>query len=203
MSAALYLSFVAAAAVLLVIPGPTVLMVVSYGLSEGRKSLWALVLGVTLGDAVALTCSLTGLGALLSVSATAFTVLKYVGAAYLVWFGLGMIRSTDTPTVTLVPSRPGKKLAHAFAVTAANPKTILFFVAFLPQFVTPNAPAGPQLVLNAATFVVLGAINATLYANLSARVGERIQSPRFITRLRQLGGGALIGAGLLTAAARR
>jgi threonine/homoserine/homoserine lactone efflux protein len=203
MSFALYLAFVAAASLLLILPGPTVLLVVGYGLSEGRRSLWALVAGVALGDAVACSCSLAGLGALFTASADAFTIVKYLGAAYLLYLGIAMIRSGNTPAASQSSSPAGKKFAHAFTVTALNPKSILFFVAFLPQFVSPSAPAAPQLALLGATFVILAAINVTVYGVLSGTAGGRLRNPRFVGRLRRLGGGALIGAGLLTAVARR
>jgi len=203
MTMPLYFAFILAASSLLVIPGPTVLLVVGYGLAEGRKSPWAVVTGVALGDAVACAFSVIGLGAVLAASATAFTVVKYVGAAYIVYLGIGMIRSSETACQTSASSSPRRKFARAFAVTALNPKDILFFLAFLPQFVSPGRPAGPQLLLLGATFVVLSAVNATVYSYLSGSAGSRIQDPRWLARLRRLGGGILVGAGLLTAAARR
>ncbi len=203
MSVALYLSFVAAASLLLIIPGPTVLLVIGYGLADGRRALWALVAGVALGDAVACAGSLAGLGALLSASAAAFTVVKAVGAAYLVWLGIGMVRSGGQAAASAPPRPAGRKFFHAFTVTALNPKSILFFVAFLPQFVSPAAPALPQLVLLGATFVVLAVANTTAYGYLAGAAGRRMQDPRLIGRLRRAGGGALIGAGLMTAVAAR
>ena len=198
----LYLAFVAAASVLLVFPGPTVLMVIGYGLAEGRKSVWSLVAGVCLGDAVACAGSLAGLGALLSASAAAFTVVKTIGAIYLVWLGIGMLRSGNLAAVP-APSPAGRKLVHAFTVTVLNPKTILFFVAFLPQFVSPQAPALPQLALLGTTFVLLGVVNTTAYALLAGSIGGRIRDPRFVGTLRRVGGGSLIGAGVLTAVAAK
>jgi len=199
----LYLAFIAAASVLLVIPGPTVLMVVGYGLAEGRRKNWPLVAGVVLGDAVALTCSVAGLGAVLAASAQAFTILKYCGALYLLYLGIGLIRSgaTATPKLNIVSSR--KKFLHALAVTSVNPKPILFFVAFLPQFISHDAPAGPQLLLLGATFCLLSAVNVSLFSYLAGTAGSRIQNLRFMRRLKVTGGGVMIGAGLLTAAARQ
>jgi threonine/homoserine/homoserine lactone efflux protein len=202
MTVPLYLAFVAAASVLLVFPGPTVLMVIGYGLAEGRKSVWSLVAGVCLGDAVACAGSLAGLGALLSASAAAFTVVKTIGAIYLVWLGIGMLRSGNLADIP-APSPAGRKLVHAFTVTVLNPKTILFFVAFLPQFVSPQAPALPQLALLGTTFVLLGVVNTTAYALLAGSIGGRIRDPRFVGTLRRVGGGSLIGAGVLTAVAAR
>jgi threonine/homoserine/homoserine lactone efflux protein len=202
MTLPLYLAFVAAASLLLVFPGPTVLMVIGYGLAEGRKSVWSLVAGVCLGDAVACAGSLAGLGALLSASAAAFTVVKAVGALYLVWLGIGMLRAGDAAAAP-ASCPAGRKFARAFTVTLLNSKTILFFVAFLPQFVSPSAPALPQLLLLGATFVILGACNTAAYATLSGSLGGRIRDPRFVRRLRRVGGGALIGAGVMTAVAAR
>jgi homoserine/homoserine lactone efflux protein len=201
MSLPLYLAFIAAASVLLVFPGPTVLMVIGYGLAEGRKSVWSLVTGVCLGDAVACAGSLAGLGALLSASATAFTVVKAVGAVYLVWLGVAMLRSGNDVATSPAPCPAGRKFIHAFTVTVLNPKTILFFVAFLPQFVSPAAPALPQLALLGTTFVLLGVVNTTAFALLAGTIGGRIRDPRFVGTLRRVGGGSLIGAGVLTAVA--
>ena len=203
MTLPLYLAFVAAASLLLVFPGPTVLMVIGYGLAEGRKSVWSLVAGVCLGDAVACAGSLAGLGALLSASAAAFTVVKTVGALYLVWLGIGMLRAGDASAAAPASCPAGRKFFHAFTVTLLNPKTILFFIAFLPQFVSPSSPALPQLLLLGATFVILGAFNTAAYATLSGSLGGRIRDPRFVRRLRRVGSGALIGAGVMTAVATR
>jgi threonine/homoserine/homoserine lactone efflux protein len=203
MTLPLYFAFVAAAVFLLIIPGPTVLMVVGYGLAEGRKNSWPLVVGVALGDAVALACSVAGLGAVLAASASAFTILKYIGAIYLVYLGIGMIRSGNAVAPKLAATSRRKKFVHAFAVTAVNPKCILFFVAFLPQFISHDAPAGPQLLLLGATFVILSAINATTFSFLSGTAGSRIQDPKFMRRLKGVGGSVMVGAGVLTAAARQ
>ena len=128
---------------------------------------------------------------------------EMIGAVQKYYDGIGMIRSGGSAARPLTSSSPGRKFAHAFAVTASNPKCILFFVAFLPQFVNPGQPAGPQLVLLGVTFVLLSAINATFYSYLSGSAGNRIRNPRFLRRLNGVGGGVMIGAGLLTAVARR
>jgi len=200
MTLPLYCAFLLAAMSLLVIPGPTVLLIIGYGLADGRKSSWPVVVGVALGDAVACTGSVIGLGAVLAASATAFTIVKLVGAAYVVYLGIGMIRSGSAGSPAVPTSSPRRKFTHAFAVTASNPKDILFFLAFLPQFVNPTQPANPQLALLGATFVILSAVNATAYSYLSGSAGNRIRNPRFLRRLRAFGGSILVGAGVLTAA---
>ena len=113
---------------------------------------------------------------------------------------VGMIRSGSAGSPAVPTSSPRRKFTHAFAVTASNPKDILFFLAFLPQFVNPTQPANPQLALLGATFVILSAVNATAYSYLSGSAGNRIRNPRFLRRLRAFGGSILVGAGVLTAA---
>jgi threonine/homoserine/homoserine lactone efflux protein len=134
-----WLAFVAASAILLAIPGPTILLVISYALSHGRKVASATVAGVALGDFTAMTASMLGLGALLATSAMLFTVLKWVGAAYLIYLGIKLWRAPVSGQAAAVDDadvpaiRPLRVFLHTYAVTALNPKSIVFFVAFLPQ----------------------------------------------------------------------
>jgi homoserine/homoserine lactone efflux protein len=202
----LYAAYLVATAVVLILPGPTIMLVVSYALTEGRRSAWPTVLGVAAGDLVALTCSLAGLGAVLSTSATLFVVLKWAGAAYLVWLGIRMWRSEIRIGEGQAAMRPRAALpmaGHAFIVTALNPKGILFFIAFLPQFVSPAAPIAPQLVLLGGTFLMLAIVNAALYALLAGSVRDAVQRPGVMRAVQLLGGSVLIGAGILTATLRR
>ena len=131
-----WLAFTAATMVLLVIPGPTILLVVSYALGQGWRSALPISVGVALGDFTAMTLSMLGIGALLSASAAVFTVLKLAGAAYLIYLGIKLWRAGGRLHVEAktAMATPGKMLGHAWLVTALNPKSITFFVAFLPQF---------------------------------------------------------------------
>jgi threonine/homoserine/homoserine lactone efflux protein len=134
----LWLAFVAASAVLLVLPGPTILTVISYSLAHGRRANVPLVAAVALGDSTALVLSLLGLGALLATSAFWFTLVKVAGGLYLLVLGLKLLRAgvASTPEIA-VPTAPGSRLrlfVSTYLVTALNPKGIIFFVAFLPQF---------------------------------------------------------------------
>jgi len=201
----LWLAFAAASVVLLIIPGPTILLVLSYALSQGRRVAVAMALGVALGDFVAMSASLAGLGALVLASATLFTVLKWIGAAYLVWLGLKLIRSRPVFAAEIVPEpRPARAVfAHAAAVTALNPKSIAFFIAFVPQFLRPDAALWPQFSVLIATFVGLAAINALAYALLADRLRAQIRRPAVLRWMTRAGGGALIGMGALTATAAR
>ncbi|SHH85089.1 LysE family translocator [Marivita hallyeonensis] len=201
----LWLTFVAASTALLLIPGPTVLLVLSYALSQGRRVAVASASGVALGDFIAISLSLAGLGALVMASATLFTVLKWVGAAYLVWLGIKLLRSAPSAGLPMTPdvSEARGVFAHAALVTALNPKSIAFFIAFVPQFITPGAPLGPQFAILIATFVTLAAVNALIYALAADRLRTWIGKPTVISWLTRAGGATLIAMGALTAMARR
>ena len=203
----LWLAFVAASTALLLIPGPTVLLVLSYALSKGRPVALASAAGVAMGDLVAMTASLLGLGALVLASATLFTALKWVGAAYLVWLGIKLLRSA--PSEGLTAKTAGREVTasgvftHAAVVTALNPKSIAFFIAFVPQFLKPELPLGPQFVILIGTFVGLAAVNALAYALLADRLRESIGRPGIISGLTRMGGATLVGMGIATAVLRR
>ena len=204
----LYLAYLLATCLFLLIPGPTILLVVSYALGYGRRSALATVAGVAAGDFLAMTLSLAGVGALLAASATAFTILKWIGAAYLIWLGLKLWRAPVAPMeVGMAPSGGGRSARamglHAFAVTALNPKSIAFFVAFLPQFISPDRPALPQMAILGTTFLVLAAVTAVAYALLAGSLRARIRRPATMRLVNRIGGTALIGAGVVTAAMRR
>lgn len=202
----LWLAFVAASTALLLIPGPTVLLVLSYALSKGRGVAVASATGVALGDLIAMSASLAGLGALVLASATLFTALKWVGAAYLIWLGVKLIRSAPSGGLEMPESHDvtGRQvLRHTAAVTALNPKSIAFFIAFVPQFLTASAPLMPQFIILIATFVGLAALNAFAYALLADRLRRVISRPGIITWITRAGGTALIAMGVATATLRR
>lgn len=207
MTLELWLTFTAASTALLLIPGPTVLLVLSYALSKGRSVAVASAAGVALGDLVAMTASLLGLGALAMASATLFSALKWAGAVYLIYLGIRLIRSAPSGGLGAVETRrdvtPGSVFSHAAAVTALNPKSIGFFIAFVPQFLTPDAPLTPQFVILVATFVGLAAINALAYALLADKLRTTIGRPSVIAWLTRGGGVALISMGVFTTTLRR
>lgn len=209
----LWLAFVIASAVLLAIPGPTIMLVVSYALGGGRRTAWATVPGVVLGDAVAMTLSLLGAGAVLAASATLFTALKLCGAAYLVWLGIQLWRADPRPATEPAddarsaggrpaPGRRGALFRNAFVVTALNPKGIVFFIAFVPQFVTPGHDPVPQLALLEATFLALAAANAAAWALLAGTMRDRLRRPSALRWINRIGGSVLVGTGAATAAVR-
>jgi threonine/homoserine/homoserine lactone efflux protein len=205
-----WLAFAAASAILVAIPGPTVLLVVSYALGYGRRSAAATVAGVALGDFTAMTASMIGLGALLSASATVFLVLKWIGAAYLIWLGIKLWRAPvgtlagGTAAAATEGTATGRRMfLHAFTVTALNPKSIVFFVAFLPQFLLHDRPIVQQMAVFEATFVVLAALNAAGYAFMAAAARRTIRRPSVQRAVNRVGGSLLIAAGAAAAAAWR
>jgi threonine/homoserine/homoserine lactone efflux protein len=200
-----WLAFVTASAVLLAIPGPTVLLVISYALGHGRRAAGSTVAGVALGDFTAMTASMLGLGALLATSAGVFVGLKWVGAAYLVFLGVRLWRAPvgDVAVDAVeVAARPGRIFLHAYVVTALNPKSIVFFVAFLPQFLDAGRAVVPQLVIFEVSFLVLATGNALGYALLASAARRTIRRPKVQLAVNRTGGTLLIGAGALAAAWR-
>ncbi|MGZ9894939.1 LysE family translocator [Bordetella bronchiseptica] len=199
MSLETWLAYVGACAVLLVIPGPTILAVIGYAATHGRRARLPVVAAVALGDSTALLLSLAGLGALLAASAFWFTVVKSIGGLYLLYLGYQLLRAG----VASAPEQPAaaavsrwRLFANTYLVTALNPKGIIFFVAFLPQFLRADAPLAGQLWLLSATFVALATLNATLYAVFAGQARRLLRSPRAHQSFNLAGGSLLSGAGL-------
>lgn len=206
MSLELWLAFVAASAVLLVIPGPTILTVISYSLAHGRRANVPLVAAVALGDATALALSLLGLGAILASSAFWFTVVKSAGGLYLIYLGIRLWRRGVGLAQMAAPAAPGSRwqlFANTWLVTALNPKGIVFFVAFLPQFINPGAAVTRQLWILAVTFVFMAIVNATLYAVFAAAAHRMLATPRAQRGFNLAGGSLLTAAGVWALLARR
>ena len=202
----LWLAFVASSAILLIIPGPTILTVISYSLAHGRRANVPLVAAVALGDSTALVVSLLGLGALLATSAFWFTAVKLAGGIYLLYLGIRLLRAGISSTAPPTHAAPGSRLklfANTYLVTALNPKGIVFFVAFLPQFISPHAPVAPQLWVLAATFVVMATLNAALYALFAASASKLLSSPVAQRRFNLAGGSLLSAAGVWALLAKR
>lgn len=206
MTLQLWLAFVAASAVLLVIPGPTILTVISYSVAHGRKANVPLVAAVALGDSTALVVSLLGLGGLLAASAFWFTVVKWAGGSYLLYLGLKLLRAgvaDASPPSIMGPASAARLFLNTYVVTALNPKGIVFFIAFLPQFLAPGAPVVPQLWLLAITFVVLATLNATLYAVFAGSARRVLASSKAQRGFNVAGGSLLSLAGVWALVARR
>ena len=206
MSIELWLAIVAASAILLVIPGPTILTVISYSLAHGRRANVPLIAAVALGDSTALAVSLLGLGALLATSAFWFTIVKWVGGSYLLFLGIKLLRAGIVPAEVIAQRPSGSRwrlFANTYVVTALNPKGIVFFVAFLPQFIRAGADVSTQLWILAITFVVMATLNATLYAIFAASAARLLSSPVAQRRFNVTGGSLLSAAGVWALLARR
>ncbi len=206
MSIEMWIAFVIAASIVLVIPGPTILLVISKAISHGLRSVVPLVIGVTLGDFTAMTLSLLGLGAVLSASAALFSALKLIGAVYLIYLGIKLWRLIpDKPKISFGATQASNSslFKSTFIVTALNPKGIAFFVVFLPQFINPHNQAAPQLIILGATFLFMASINATLYAVFAGHLRSTIDNSRVRRWLNRCGGSVLIGAGVFTVTIQR
>jgi threonine/homoserine/homoserine lactone efflux protein len=164
------------------------------------------VAAVALGDSTALGVSLLGLGTLLAASAFWFAVVKWVGGLYLLYLGIKLLRAGITSSQTTLPAAPGtpwRLFANTYLVTALNPKGIIFFVAFLPQFISPNSGVAQQLWVLAITFVVMAIVNATLYAVFAGTARRLLAAPRAQRTFNIAGGSLLSAAGVWALLARR
>jgi threonine/homoserine/homoserine lactone efflux protein len=199
-------AFITAAILLLVMPGPTDTLVVSYVLTRGRRSALASVPGVCLGYIVSLTLTLLGLGALLMTSAELSNALKIAGAVYLIYLGIKTWRAPVPETLEddgwLARDR-WRMFTQAFVVTALNPAGIMFYVAFFPQFIDVERPLLPQMVALGTCFVILGTLNSALYATLAAQVRRFIHSYRARRNINRATGGVLIAMGGMLGLAKR
>ena len=184
---------------LLVVPGPAVLYIVARSIEQGRRGGVLSVLGIHTGTLVHVAAASVGLSAILVRSATAFTIVKLAGAAYLVVLGL---RRLLRPAVSDDDGTPKKRSRHVYwqgvVVNVLNPKTAVFFFAFLPQFARTKS----EIVVLGATFVVLGVLSDGTYALLAGTLGPRLSAGRAAQRLRERVSGAFcVALGLVTAKA--
>lgn len=206
MSFELWLAFVVSSAVLLAIPGPTILTVISYSMAHGSRANLPLVAAVALGDSTALAFSLLGLGTLLSASAVLFTLVKWVGGLYLIYLGVKLFRQGMRAGELILPSVPSALkgvFLNTYLVTSLNPKGIVFFVAFLPQFIDPRSEPTRQLWMLAISFVCLAIVNALCYAYF-ASFARRVLSTGRAQKVFSIVGGVLLGsAGVWALFARR
>jgi threonine/homoserine/homoserine lactone efflux protein len=194
-------AFMAASLVLAITPGPGVIYIVTRGALHGRRAALASVAGIAAGNLINAAAAAIGLAALFAVSSVAFTIVKWAGAAYLVWIGCRMLMAAaPTHQAAPVPASAGRVFRDGLLVAALNPKTTLFFAAFLPQFFgTPDNTALQALALG-AIFVGIAGVTDSLYALLAGSLAPVLgrASGRWA---RWAGGGTFIGLGVLTALA--
>jgi threonine/homoserine/homoserine lactone efflux protein len=194
------LVFSLAALAIIVVPGPAVLYVVAQSMSGGRGAGLVSALGVATGGLVHIVAAVAGLSALLVASAEAFTVVKLAGAAYLVYLGIRTLLSRPQERSAELPPSRARTYRQGVVVNVLNPKTALFFLAFLPQFVDPDGPVRTQLAVLGALFVIIALVSDSVWALVaSAARGFLSRSGRFLRAQRYVSGSVLIGLGVLAA----
>lgn len=199
----LYLGFVAATAILMLIPGPNVALIVANSVAHGTRSGLLTVAGTSAAMAVQLGITVLGMTAVLGALAQWFEWIRWAGVAWLLYLGIRQWRAAPVDLGRVVPQpRAGRRMVlRGFLTSLTNPKTLLFYGAFFPQFIAPDAPPGPQLALLSATFLALALVLDGGWAVLAGRARGLLTAR---ARLRnRLSGGLLIGAGLGLALARR
>jgi threonine/homoserine/homoserine lactone efflux protein len=192
------LLFAAASIALLVVPGPSVLYIVTRSVSQGRRAGLISVLGVHVGSVVHVTAAALGLSALLASSATAFAVVKYLGAGYLIWLGIQKLRHRGAvPLDEVPPVGRGWLFTQGVVVNVLNPKTAIFFLAFLPQFVNPErGPVAVQIIVLGICFIALGVVSDGGYALLAGSISGHIRrTDRARRRLDRASGVVYLGLG--------
>jgi threonine/homoserine/homoserine lactone efflux protein len=199
----LYLAFIAATVILMVIPGPNVALIVANSIAHGTR--FGLLTVAATSSAVVIHLALTVVGAttVLNFLAVSFDWLRWLGVAYLVWLGISAWRApVDDLTTTKAQARSAREIfVRGFLVGLTNPKTLLFYGAFFPQFITPGPTAGDQLLLLAVTFLMVAIVCDSGWAILAGRLRTLLVAH---TRLRnRITGGLLVGAGVGLAMARR
>ena len=204
MSLTLWLGFLVAAILIAVTPGPGAVISMSTGMRHGYRGALAAILGLQAAILVHLLIVAGGLGALLATSETAFALVKFLGAAYLVWLGIQKWRSPVVPVDAAAPPVRGRGLfLQGLLVNLTNPKAIVFIAALVPQFVDPGQAQAPQYLLIAATLCLTDIIVMSVYALSAARLGRWLHDPLLI-RLQNRGfGGLFVAAGALLAVSSR
>jgi threonine/homoserine/homoserine lactone efflux protein len=197
--------FSVAALVLAVVPGPAVLYIVAQSVPGGRRAGVISALGVSSGGLFHVAAAVIGLSAVLAASAEAFTAVKLVGAAYLVWLGIRTLLSRDERIGgRRVEPTLGRTYRRGVVVSVLNPKTALFFVAFLPQFVDPNGSTRGQLAILGLTFVLIALASDLVWALVSGTAGGVLRRSRTFLRIqRYVSGTIFVGLGALAATAGR
>jgi homoserine/homoserine lactone efflux protein len=180
-------------------PGPAVLFVLSYGLTRGGKaSLWANA-GILTSNAFYFVLSALGLGAVLFASHEVFTLIRYLGAAYLLYLGARTIHgaglAVPSDGVVRATTDGWRTLARGFALQAANPKALIFFVALLPQFIDASRAIAPQVLILGVTSVVIEFLVLAAYGSMAARAARIAREPRFAAITNRVSGGMLMAAG--------
>ncbi len=200
----LYAAYLLATVVLILMPGPIVTLVIANSLAYGTKTGVQSALGASAGNAVLAAGGALGLVAVMGLLSDVFDIVRYIGAAYLIYLGIKAWRAKPEVLDDTQPMRSRRAIfGQGVLVAITNPKTLLFYAAFFPQFVDPAAPAGPQLALLAVTFVVVATTLDCGYALLAGRLREFFRSERRARIRNRITGALLIGTGIGMALARK
>ncbi|MBB5514068.1 threonine/homoserine/homoserine lactone efflux protein [Rubricella aquisinus] len=200
MSIETWIAFVLASAMVVVIPGPNVVLTVTHALRDGRRSGWATVPGVALGALVGMSVSLAGAGAVLAASATAFTVMKLLGGCYLIWMAIQLWRAPATDiTAGEAPELPfGRLFVRSFLISVLNPKGPIFYIAFVPQFVDTSAPVALQFGVLVLSFVGVALINSLCWLYGASALRALFAAPRRMRIVQRVSASVLGLAGAAT-----
>lgn len=198
----LFAAFCLAVAILVVLPGPIVTLVVANSLRHGSRVGLATVAGASIGNAILLAATAVGLVTFFALLSELFEIIRWAGAAYLIWLGVKAWRTQGAQetgegaaNVTRAPRPTRTVVLQGFLIALTNPKAILFYIAFLPQFLDPHLPAGPQLLLMSVTMIVMALISDSGYALLAARARGWFATPRRRRLQDRISGTLLIGVG--------
>ncbi|HWB22532.1 MAG TPA: LysE family translocator [Gaiellaceae bacterium] len=200
--------FCAAGLALIVVPGPAVTYIVTQSIDKGRRAGLVSALGIAAGGLVHVTAAVLGLSALIASSASAFTVVKLVGAAYLVVLGVRRLLSNDdvaVPELSPEPAEHSRLFVQGVVVNILNPKTALFFLAFLPQFVDPNrGSVALQAAILGTIFVAMAVVSDSSYAVAAAALSDRLRNSVRARRIqRWVSGTIFVALGATAALAKR
>ena len=197
-----YLAFLLACAVVMIVPGPAVTLIVANSLRHGRRAGLTNVAGIQLGLALTMGVVLLGLASLIAALGDWFEWLRLAGAAYLIWLGWKMLRYPGEAEPGATPRTPrGGFFLQGLAVSLSNPKVLLFFGAFFPQFMDPDGNFALQVLIMGISAMALAAISDSAYALLASRAGAAL-SRRRLRQMTRASGGLLIGGGLWLALSR-
>lgn len=207
MNATLFVTYLLAVTVFVILPGPIVTLVVANSLRGGTRRGLATVAGSSAGTALLIAGGAVGLSALFAFLSEIFEIVRWLGAAYLIWLGINAWRAQG--------ATPGEDLAHptprsgravflqGMLVAITNPKTILFYIAFFPQFIDPRLPAPPQLLVMSVAMILIAIVTDSTYAVLAGRLGFWFADPRRRRLQARITGSLLIGTGFGMLLARR
>ena len=202
----LFLAYCLAVAILVLMPGPVVTLVVANSLSHGSRSGLGTVAGASIGNAILLGATAVGLVAFFALLSEIFEVVRWVGAGYLIWLGIAAWRAHGRQELASVPAAKRSSRAvflQGFLIAITNPKAIVFYVAFLPQFVDSHLPAGPQLLVMIGTMIVMALLSDGAYALLAGRARSWFTTPARRRLQGRITGTLLIGIGCGLLLARR